>query len=251
MTASNETLRKIVNDGYAIIPNVFDQIWLHQWLHNLEQALARSSSAIGAESVKESKGVVYAARNILSDLPGADTAWQSPILLNLLGQVLGDEYLLVSTLVFDKHPQRTWSLPWHKDMTIAVRDNTLPTTVFSKPTIKSGVPHVEASTEILENMLTLRIHLDDVTDENGPLEVIPGSHLNGKTSEAQTTASEKALVSAGDVLAMRPLLSHASGSSSVGTARHRRILHFEFASQSRLPDNYQWYYPTNAASTSF
>ena len=136
-------------------------------------------------------------------------------------------------------------------MTIAVKDNTLPTTVFAKPTFKSGVPHVEASTEILENMLTLRIHLDDVTEENGPLEVIPGSHLNGKTAEAQTSDKAKILVSAGDVLAMRPLVSHASGSSTVGTNRHRRILHFEFAGQAQLPDGYQWYYPNNAAETSF
>ena len=246
----SETRQKINDSGFAVIPNVFDATWVNHWVQNLERALADSSGSIGAGSVKQRGGIVYAARNILSDLPGADTAWQSPILTKLLGELLGKDFVLVRTLFFDKHPQRTWSLPWHKDMTIAVKDNTLPSSVFSKPTIKSGVPHVEASTEILENMLTLRIHLDDVTDENGPLEVIPASHLTGKTSEASTDACQRVLVSAGDVLAMRPLVSHASGSSAVGTHRHRRILHFEFAGDRKLPDGYQWYYPDVTASTS-
>ena len=239
----NKTLREISQDGYTVLPNVFDRAWLDRWLYELNTAMSRSTGSIGSDGVKQRGGVVYAARNVLSDLPGADIAWQSPILTELLGEVLGKHFVLVRTLFFDKHPRRTWSLPWHKDMTIAVKDNTLPSSVFSKPTVKSGVPHVEASTEILENMLTLRIHLDDVTDENGPLEVIPGSHLKGKIPEASTTACQSVLVSAGDVLAMRPLLSHASGSSAVDTHRHRRILHFEFAGDRHLPDNYQWYYP--------
>ncbi len=46
---------------------------------------------------------------------------------------------------------------------------------------------------------------------------------------------------AGDVLAIRPMLTHASGASRVGTTRHRRILHLEFAAIERLPDGYQWH----------
>ncbi len=247
----DQMLQKIERDGFAVVPNVFDPPWVNRWVKNLEQTLAHSSGAIGSESVKQRGGVVYAARNILTDVPGADAAWKSPSLLNLLGRVLGDQYVLVRTLYFDKHPQRTWTLPWHKDMTIAVKDNSLPTSVFSKPTVKSGVPHVEASTAALENMLTLRIHLDDVTNKNGPLEVIPGSHKSGKKAAASEANSSKILVNAGDVLAMRPLVSHASGSSTAGTHRHRRILHFEFSGDPVLPDGYEWYYPTNAAPTSF
>jgi ectoine hydroxylase-related dioxygenase (phytanoyl-CoA dioxygenase family) len=43
------------------------------------------------------------------------------------------------------------------------------------------VPHVEAPEEVLREMVTAGIHLDEVTDENGPLKVVPGSHLTGKT----------------------------------------------------------------------
>jgi ectoine hydroxylase-related dioxygenase (phytanoyl-CoA dioxygenase family) len=98
-----------------------------------------------------------------------------------------------------------------------------------------------ASDEILRQMLTLRIHLDEVTDENGPLRVIPGSHVSSE-SEGVGIAGEVAIhAQAGDALAMRPLIRHASGSSSKGTRRHRRILHLEFAASPDLPDGVRWH----------
>lgn len=149
------------------------------------------------------------------------------------------------SVFFDKHPNRTWTLPWHQDMTIAVKDNSLPTELFCKPTTKSGVPHVEGTNEILQQMLTLRIHLDDVTEDNGPLKIIPGSHANGKLADQtvanQTHSVETIFAAAGDVLAMRPLISHSSGASKPGTHRHRRILHLEFSGAPALPDGFEWY----------
>ena len=163
-----------------------------------------------------------------------------PALSSLLSETLGSNFGLVRGLYFDKHPDRTWSLPWHKDLTIAVKDNSLASTQFTKPTNKSGVAHVEAPVQVLESMLTLRIHLDKVTEENGPLEVAVGSHANGKQPDANHKA-QKILVNAGDVLAMRPMLSHTSGSSDAKTRMHRRILHLEFAANEILADGYQWH----------
>ena len=73
-------------------------------------------------------------------------------------------------------------------MAIAVQHNDLPSSLFKKPTIKAGVPHVEAPESVLECMLTARIHLDETTDENGPLLVIPGSHQSGKAPVAPAGA---------------------------------------------------------------
>ena len=144
-------------------------------------------------------------------------------------------------LYFDKPPEHSWALPWHKDMTIAVQDNRLPSSVFCKPTLKIGVPHVEAPQSLLEKMLTLRWHLDDVTEENGPLQVVPGSHVGGKANLADARPAISILGRAGDVLLMRPLLSHGSNRSHDATKRHRRILHFEFAGVKTLPDGYAWH----------
>lgn len=153
---------------------------------------------------------------------------------------LGTQAGLVRVLYFDKPPDRSWSLPWHKDLTIAVKDNQLPAGPFSHPTTKAGVAHVEASTPILQNMLTLRLHLDDVDESNGPLSVAVGSHLSGKSAGDQGTI-QKVIVSRGDLLAIRPLVAHSSQASAPGNQRHRRILHFEFAGDPQLPAGFQWH----------
>ena len=94
----------------------------------------------------------------------------------LLNDVLGPEFGLVRGLYFDKPPDATWSLPWHQDKTIAVKFNDKPSQRFRRPTKKAGVPHVEAPDDVLREMLTLRIHFDNVDAQNGALQVLPGSH---------------------------------------------------------------------------
>jgi ectoine hydroxylase-related dioxygenase (phytanoyl-CoA dioxygenase family) len=131
-------------------------------------------------------------------------------------------------------------LPWHKDLAIAVEDNRLPSDQFRRPTTKYGVPHVEAPKWLLEQMVTARLHLDDVTTENGPLRVIPGSHRGDKDLSSSGNAFD-VLCQRGDVLLMRPLLSHCSGHAIQGTTRHRRILHLEFSSVRELPDGFRWH----------
>ncbi len=175
--------------------------------------------------------------------PAAHEVWRREPLAPLLEHVLGPDYGLVRALFFDKPPDRSWSLPWHKDMTIAVADNSHPSTEFSHATHKAGVPHVEASESLLQRMLSLRIHFDDVTEENGPLKVLVGSHRYGKGQGANTqrATARTILACCGDVLAMRPLLTHASGLSAPNTQRHRRILHLEFTGEPHLPDGYRWH----------
>ena len=136
--------------------------------------------------MRTATGAAFAARNVLTLWPAAATIWQQPELLDLVGALLGPGFGLVRALFFDKPPERTWASPWHKDLTIAVADNRLSSRGFSRPTRKAGVPHVEALLHVLEQMATLRIHLDDVTEENGPLRVIPGSHRTGKELRSAT-----------------------------------------------------------------
>lgn len=228
-------LNSLESDGFSIVNGVYSPTEITRLMTTIDTALSKDQ-----QGIKSSLGETYAARNLAKLAPSLAVDWQKPQLMDLLRQTLGPEFGLVRILYFDKHPNRTWSLPWHKDMTIAVRDNSLPTTHFAKPTRKSGVDHVEASTEVLQRMLTLRIHLDKVTLDNGPLEVARGSHLHGKKGDDRMDVV-KVLVDAGDVLAMRPLLSHTSGSSTPGTSLHRRILHLEFAASRELPDGYQWH----------
>lgn len=231
--------REILDAGFAILSHAFKAEEVDELVVGLETALHRADEAEGP--IRDKAGTVYAGRNLLRLFGPAKTIWRRSPLLELLRDVLGPDVGLVRALFFDKPPERTWALPWHKDLTIAVKPHAGESTVFSKPTLKAGVPHVEASREVLEAMLTLRIHLDDMTDENGPLQVVPGSHRLGKAPVASYESVRTILGLRGDVLAMRPMLAHRSISSREGTTQHRRILHLEFTGLPHLPDGFEWH----------
>ncbi|MGB1926094.1 MAG: phytanoyl-CoA dioxygenase family protein [Rubripirellula sp.] len=186
-------------------------------------------------------GKIYAARNLIRHVPIVRDFWQHGFVRTFLINQLGHQFGLVRVLYFDKPPDRTWSLPWHKDTAIAVKKNNMESNKLTRPTMKAGTPHVIAADDILHHMLTLRVHLDAVTLENGPLKVIPASHHSSSNEGDDVSAAETIQARAGEVLAMRPLLTHSSGSSQPGTKLHRRILHLEFSDQEDLPDSYQWH----------
>jgi ectoine hydroxylase-related dioxygenase (phytanoyl-CoA dioxygenase family) len=144
-------------------------------------------------------------------------------------------------LYFDKPPGQSWSLSLHRDRTIAVAEHHQPPAPFAKPTVKAGVPHVEASQQLLQRMLTLRLHLDPMNDQNGPLVVIPGSHTNSsdRPEDGEITTIH---CNAGDVFVMRPLLSHGSRAAQPNTTLHRRVLHLELAADAQLPPPYRWHH---------
>jgi hypothetical protein len=231
-------LERMERDGYAIVPQVFRGPEIEVILAALAESLARTADD---GSIRTQQGSTYAARNVLKVFPWTANVWRQPPLPELLAALLGPAFGLVRALYFDKPPERTWSLPLHKDMTIAVQDNRRPSEQFRKPTRKAGVPHVEAPTNILETMATVRIHLDDMTAENGALQIVPTSHRTGKRMELGAIAPRSIFVERGDVMLMRPLLIHGSVASRPGTQRHRRILHLEFAAREPLPDGYAWH----------
>lgn len=148
----------------------------------------------------------------------------------------------VRAIFFDKSPDTNWLVTWHQDLTIAVKEKR-EVAGFGPWSVKDGQPHVQPPAELLERMLTLRLHLDDADAENGALRVLPCSHALGKLDSARIQSLRTEIpehlcaAKAGDVLLMRPLLLHASGKST--STRHRRILHIEFADFD-LPEGLQW-----------
>jgi Phytanoyl-CoA dioxygenase (PhyH) len=230
---------QLERDGYVTLSGLIPD----QTVKALTAAITRALSDHGGEdaSIRGQEGAVYAARNLLQLCPEIADFWRQSALAGTLATVLGSGLGLVRVLFFDKPPLNTWALPWHKDLTIAVRNNRLPSPRFGKPTGKAGVPHVEAPLEVLERMLTARIHLDPVNDENGPLKVIPGSHRTGKRLTLDLAPPRVLHVGRGDVLLMRPLVAHCSGKSHPETSRHRRVLHLECAGSKNLPDGYEWH----------
>jgi len=148
----------------------------------------------------------------------------------------------VRAIYFNKSSETNWLVAWHQDLTIAVTHQA-DVPGFGPWSTKDGVVHVQPPVELLQDMITLRLHLDDTDGSNGALKVLPGSHVHGGLAAADierlrgSIPEEICRAQRGDALLMRPLIIHASGRST--SDRHRRILHIEYAGND-LPDGLHW-----------
>jgi ectoine hydroxylase-related dioxygenase (phytanoyl-CoA dioxygenase family) len=108
---------------------------------------------------------------------------------------------------------------------------------------KEGRVYVQPPISVLEQLVAIRAHLDDCSEESGALRVVPKSHLEGRLNreQAEVLRSQNGEVVApvrrGGVLVMRPLLLHASSKATSLTPR--RVLHFVFGPPS-LPLGLVW-----------
>ena len=148
----------------------------------------------------------------------------------------------VRAIYFDKSPESNWLVAWHQDLTIAVKERA-EVAGFGPWSTKDGTAHVQPPITLLEQMITVRIHLDAADSSNGALRVIPGSHLHGRLDAEQIEQLRQAnpehlcAAACGDALLMRPLILHASGRCLA--SGHRRILHIEYAGFD-LPSEMRW-----------
>ncbi len=157
-------------------------------------------------------------------------------------KLIGENAKLVRIIAFDKTPQTNWAVPWHQDRTIAVKGKH-ETPGFGPWSKKGPLHHAEPPASLMDNMVTLRLHLDPCHITNGPLVVLPGSHKLGRIPQAEvlqlskTMKSETCLAEEGDILAMHALTIHKSPKAE--TPNHRRVLHLEYCSQ-QLPGLLEW-----------
>jgi hypothetical protein len=151
---------------------------------------------------------------------------------SIVRPITGDDSCAVQATLFDKTQGANWKVAWHQDRTGALAGR-LDIPGFDRWRIRGGIHHAELPHAVLERMVALRLHLDDCSGEDGPLRVIPGSHLLDKLREPEIAKIASGLqrvtlpVTRGDILVMRPLLLHAS--SAAHRPAHRRVLHIEFA----------------------
>ncbi len=155
---------------------------------------------------------------------------------------LGHQARAVRVLLLDKSDQSNWAVGWHQDRTIEVkRRRDVPG--FGPWTIKDGRPHVAPPFTLLSNMITARIHLDAVDDDNAPLMVAPRSHLLGRIPENRISAvvascgQYRCLAQPGDVWLYATPILHASDRAKPG--RRRRVVQIDFAATT-LPGGLEW-----------
>lgn len=219
-------------DGFALVPGVLDAATIERVLAAMEQ--------FDPEGGTGRRGGL---RHVASRVPSIAELTASPAIRALVEPALGAEAVLARSLWFDKTATANWNVAWHQDLTLAVKDR-IDVPGYSAWSVKDGVPHVQPPDEVLQRMLAVRLHLDDCGTENGALRVLPGSHREGRLSDAAVDRWRREIpevlctARAGDTLLMRPLLLHAS-SAAVSPA-HRRVLHLEFGTGT-LPGGLHWF----------
>jgi hypothetical protein len=158
-------------------------------------------------------------------------------LLRLACEFVGGNPIPFRATLFDKAPRANWLVVWHQD-TVLPLTRRVDYAEWGPWTIKAGALHAGAPASALEQIVAIRIHLDDSTPANGPLRVLPNSHSLGVLSHEQIEQHAarmpvvECIASMGGVVAMRPLVVHASSKSR--DAAPRRVLHIEYAAHSDL-----------------
>lgn len=220
----------MLTSGYALISGALDAATARLLRETL--APLQIESAAGVRNLLDVRAIAELAR--------------SPSIRALIAPILGPHCFAVRGIYFDKTPDANWKVPYHQDLSIAVahqREDKREIAGFGPWSEKAGVLHVQPPREILEQMVTLRLHLDACDEDNGALRVLGNTHLLGKLSASQIARQRElareivCCCAVGDALLMRPLLLHAS--SAAQSPRHRRVIHLEWAARE-LPGALNW-----------
>ena len=191
-------------------------------------------------NANEMQKQVYSIRRLLQQIPELKSTIFSQSLLDLISEIGDEKTFLVKAIYFDKPKNFNWFVSYHQDISITVNEK-IPTEGYSKWTSKHSQIGVIPPESILENIFTIRIHLDETDKTNGALRVIPKSHLNGIQNVKEITSTKKnevlCPVRKGHAMLMKPLTFHASSKSEM--TNRRRVIHLEFTSQN-LKDPIRW-----------
>lgn len=233
MSAILNYKEEIVRRGFTIIPGLYGP-----------EAVAAMTALIettdsSSEAFRKTSDL-FAIRQVLKTVPGLPALVFNDSLIRLVRDLFGNNFFAVKSIYFDKPETSNWYVAYHQDMTISV-DKKAAAEGFGPWIARQDQFAVQPPTEILENIFTVRIHLDATDDTNGALKVIEGSHAGGiRRAAAIDLSTDKEVschVPSGGIMIMKPLLLHSSARSTGN--RKRRVIHIEF-SDCELPANLNW-----------
>lgn len=165
-----------------------------------------------------------------------------PRLLRIARRALESEAVPYRATLFEKSSVANWSVVWHQDTALPLRSQ-FDRAGWGPWSRKAGMLYAHAPSWALSHIVALRVHLDAVTTDNGPLRILPGTHALGVLEDAEVFALARSqtpvdcIVRRGGVMAMHPLLVHAS--SKARTHEPRRVLHIEYADSLELAQGVQ------------
>jgi hypothetical protein len=206
-----------LDPGFQILPGVFTPT-----------ELAPVASALAGDLTTRTRA---GARHLLGTRAIRTLATEER-LLEIARRFIGSPAVPFRATLFDKSADANWLVVWHQDTALPLRRR-VESNEWGPWSMKGGILYAHAPADALAQVVALRIHLDDSTNANGPLRVLPGSHTFGLLSDERIAELQQAitpvecLTPAGGVVAMRPLVVHASSKSR--DTQPRRVLHIEYA----------------------
>lgn len=213
---------ELEENGFSVLNGVYSDIEVEQILSCIKNAEQDGSSFMKTKDL-------FAIRQLLKNVPGLTELLFNNSLRELLSDLSASEYFVSKAIYFDKPSDSNWFVAYHQDLSISVNQK-IELEEYTNWTFKKGQYGVQPPMEILEDTITLRIHLDDTKKDNGALKVIPRSHLKGivrADSKDWDIKSERICeVEKGGVMLMKPLTLHASNRTTNG--KQRRVVHLEF-----------------------
>ncbi|WP_294286830.1 phytanoyl-CoA dioxygenase family protein [uncultured Chryseobacterium sp.] len=223
----------IKENGFTVIDNIFSDEEIQQ-IGTVIQNIDTSK-----ETFRKSQDL-FAIRQFLKEIPGVRNLIFNEKMKTVIREIFGNRYFAVKSIYFDKPETSNWYVVYHQDLTISV-DQKKPLEGFGPWTTKQNQFAVQPPLEVLENIYTIRIHLDDTDENNGALKVVPGSHAKGiyrpETIDWTTETEAICPIESGGIMIMKPLILH--GSNRTTNGKRRRVIHIEF-SDRELPDGLNW-----------
>jgi ectoine hydroxylase-related dioxygenase (phytanoyl-CoA dioxygenase family) len=154
----------------------------------------------------------------------------------------------VRIVAFNKSPTSNWAVAWHQDRVIAV-DERCDEPGYTNWVMKDDVWHCEPPIELLHKLVFVRVHFDACDETNGAMEIAVGSHRMGLVDArrakevAEAHQMEVCRAAPGDVLLVKALTLHRSGSSVVQV--NRRALRVDYARRRDLAARLNWSLPAS------
>lgn len=242
MTNNSIHKQHILDYGFSIVNDIYS-------VDEVKEILAAIEKADTSKETFRKSSEVFAIRQCLKEIPELIQLVFNTRLKYLIHEVMGNDYFVVKSIYFDKPETSNWYVAYHQDLTISV-DKKVELENFGPWTTKHHQFAVQPPIELLENITTIRIHLDDTDENNGALRVIPRSHLKKiyrpETINWEVEQEVCCSVNQGGVMLMKPLTLHSSGRTTNG--KKRRVIHIEF-SNLELPGELQWAERLNYSET--
>lgn len=156
---------------------------------------------------------------------------------------LAPEAVAIQAIAFNKTAAINWKVAWHQDLMFPFGER-VSSKGFDLPTVKQGIDYARPPAGVLEELLAVRLHLDDCDATNGPLRISPGTHCFGILATDDISGlvaehgEETCVAKCGQILLMRPLALHAS--SQAMEPKNRRVLHLVY--HSGRPVRERWHH---------